>query len=181
MIFKSSFYDESMFRYVTEYRNEFGLLHREDGAALVYSDGDYEYYLNGKLHNVYGPARKIKNSNQICFEYWVYGKPYHDIESFYSKQYKGIKLKQKLRELKLRKMNNINSILSIINLKFIVNDVIDKSKIINIIKTYREFIEVYDIDSEDYNNVTILDISLSNHYIIIKDEKYKILEIKDEN
>ena len=36
--------------------NEDGELHREDGPAIEYADGDKEWYINGKLHRENGPA-----------------------------------------------------------------------------------------------------------------------------
>ena len=32
------------------------ILHREDGPAIEWSDGDKDWYLNGRLHRVGGPA-----------------------------------------------------------------------------------------------------------------------------
>ena len=39
-----------------EWRNENDVLHREDGPALLYDQGDQEWYFNGKLHRNDGPA-----------------------------------------------------------------------------------------------------------------------------
>ena len=36
--------------------NEHGQLHRTDGPALIYPDGDQLWYINGKLHRTDGPA-----------------------------------------------------------------------------------------------------------------------------
>ena len=38
------------------YHNAFGEPHREDGPAVIHSDGSEEWYLNGKLHREGGPA-----------------------------------------------------------------------------------------------------------------------------
>jgi hypothetical protein len=35
---------------IIEWRNENGLLHREDGPAIEYLNGDKEWYLNGMEH-----------------------------------------------------------------------------------------------------------------------------------
>jgi len=40
----------------SEYRNENGRLHREDGPAIEYDDGSEEWFLNGKYHRENGPA-----------------------------------------------------------------------------------------------------------------------------
>lgn len=39
-----------------EWRNEQGQLHREDGPALIKTNGDQFWWLNGKLHRTDGPA-----------------------------------------------------------------------------------------------------------------------------
>ena len=39
-----------------EYRNDQFLIHREDGPAIEWSDGEKHYYINGKLHRENGPA-----------------------------------------------------------------------------------------------------------------------------
>jgi hypothetical protein len=38
------------------YRNADDELHNENGPAVIYADGDKEYYINGQLHNENGPA-----------------------------------------------------------------------------------------------------------------------------
>ena len=35
---------------------ELTILHREDGSAIEYADGDKSWYINGKLHREDGPA-----------------------------------------------------------------------------------------------------------------------------
>ena len=44
-----------------------GTLHREDGPAVVNSEGDKAWYLNGKRHREDGPA--IEYSNGCCSWY----------------------------------------------------------------------------------------------------------------
>lgn len=39
-----------------------GQVHRTDGPAIVYHDGDYMWLQNGKYHREDGPAIKIGNS-----------------------------------------------------------------------------------------------------------------------
>ncbi|MFZ9907786.1 MAG: hypothetical protein ACO3FJ_08860 [Ilumatobacteraceae bacterium] len=39
-----------------EYKNQLGQLHRTDGPAVEYSDGDRLWCINGKLHREDGPA-----------------------------------------------------------------------------------------------------------------------------
>jgi len=43
-----------------------GLLHRDDGPALVYPDGKQYWYRNGRLHRDDGPAVVYPNGTQ----YW---------------------------------------------------------------------------------------------------------------
>ena len=40
----------------TEYKNKHGELHREDGPAVIYTNGSEEWYINDKLHREDGPA-----------------------------------------------------------------------------------------------------------------------------
>jgi hypothetical protein len=48
-----------------------GKMHREDGPAVVYFDGDKEWWINGKLHRKNGPAVEINNGDE---EWWLDGK-----------------------------------------------------------------------------------------------------------
>ena len=38
------------------YFNDAGQIHREDGPAIEWFNGDKEYYINGKRHRIDGPA-----------------------------------------------------------------------------------------------------------------------------
>jgi len=49
------------------YRN----FHRKDGPAIIWSDGDEEWFVNGKRHRLDGPAIDWKN---LPKEYWINGK-----------------------------------------------------------------------------------------------------------
>jgi hypothetical protein len=40
--------------------------HREDGPAVIYTDGTREWYLNGKLHREDGPAVECPDGSK----YW---------------------------------------------------------------------------------------------------------------
>jgi hypothetical protein len=42
-------------------------LHREDGPAVVYKDGDRFWYLNGQLHRTDGPAVEFKDGDKRWF------------------------------------------------------------------------------------------------------------------
>jgi hypothetical protein len=48
-----------------------GKWHREDGPAVIYSDGHQEWWVNGKCHREDGPAVIGSNGYQ---EWWVNGK-----------------------------------------------------------------------------------------------------------
>ena len=39
------------------------ILHRTDGPAVEYADGDRSWYVNGKLHRLDGPASEWANDN----------------------------------------------------------------------------------------------------------------------
>jgi hypothetical protein len=49
----------------TEWYNEQGLLHREDGPAVEYVDGDKTWWVNGKRHRIDGQA--------VNKDWWVNG------------------------------------------------------------------------------------------------------------
>ena len=57
-----------------------GNLHRNDGPACEYLNGDRIYYLNGKKHRLDGPAVSyFTNSNpryNIFFKFYIDGKQY---------------------------------------------------------------------------------------------------------
>ena|ERR1700691_2655957 len=44
-----------------------GLLHREDGPAIIYPDGRIRYYLYGKRHRTDGPAVTHPNGNMYYY------------------------------------------------------------------------------------------------------------------
>jgi len=48
-----------------------GKLHREDGPAIEYANGEKHWYLNGKLHREDGPAIEYKNGEK---QWWLNGK-----------------------------------------------------------------------------------------------------------
>ena len=56
-----------------EYRNDKGILHREDGPAVEWSDGSKEWYIKGELHREEGPAREWINSTKE----WCINGQYH--------------------------------------------------------------------------------------------------------
>jgi hypothetical protein len=55
----------------TEYRNEHGELHREDGPAVEYAKGNKYYYINGELDREDGPAVENPDGHK---EYYKNGK-----------------------------------------------------------------------------------------------------------
>jgi len=55
------------------------LIHRLDGPAVIYTNGDYSWYKDGKLHRLDGPALKWDNGNvewyaQGNVQWWYNGK-----------------------------------------------------------------------------------------------------------
>lgn len=50
-----------------------GLLHREDGPAVLYADGSESWFMNGVLHRTGGPARDWVSGNE---EWYQHGEPY---------------------------------------------------------------------------------------------------------
>lgn len=49
---------------------EMTILHRTDGPAVEYADGDKEWYVNGELHRVDGPAIQYASGTK---EWWMHG------------------------------------------------------------------------------------------------------------
>jgi len=49
-------YKVKVYNNSTKWFNLEGKLHREDGPAVEWANGDKSYYLNGKLHREDGPA-----------------------------------------------------------------------------------------------------------------------------
>lgn len=46
----------------TEYLDDEGKLHREDGPAVIFDNGDTRWYLHGERHRLDGPAMEHKGS-----------------------------------------------------------------------------------------------------------------------
>ena len=55
-----------------EYRLN-GKLHREDGPALEFANGDKEWWIDGKLHRLDGPAVEWVDGSK---EWWIDGTKY---------------------------------------------------------------------------------------------------------
>ena len=55
------------------WRNDKGERHREDGPAVIYSDGEQYWYINGNLHREDGPAVIFPDGEQ----YWYIN--FHDV------------------------------------------------------------------------------------------------------
>ena len=58
-----------------------GELHREDGPAVEYANGNKAWWLNDKLHRVNGPAVEYGNGDK---DWWLHGRHYS--ESAYWKE-----------------------------------------------------------------------------------------------
>lgn len=58
----------------TEYVNKNGLYHRTNGPAIIFWNGDKEWWVNGKLHRENGPAKEY--ADRVTHgggEWWVNG------------------------------------------------------------------------------------------------------------
>ena len=51
------------------------VLHREDGPAIEYANGDKFWYLDGKLHREGGPAIEYVNGDK---EWYIYGRRHRE-------------------------------------------------------------------------------------------------------
>jgi len=67
------------------------VLHREDGPAIEYNNGDKEWFKNGVRHRIDGPAVDYSDGYK---EYWLNEKEYGE-----EKYYKLMNLKNKVRVL----------------------------------------------------------------------------------
>lgn len=54
------------------------ILHREDGPAIEYLNGDKAWYRDGKLHREDGPAVEYVDGGK---EYWYGGEYYSDVKN----------------------------------------------------------------------------------------------------
>ena len=54
------------------YYNHAGKLHRVEGPAVTYTNGDKSWWLNGYRHRIGGPAVEWANTT----EWWLYGVQY---------------------------------------------------------------------------------------------------------
>src|SRR5208282_4000465 len=52
---------------VIRYQNNFGKLHREDGPAIIFPDGDTSWFYLGVLHRTDGPAIDWKVENRFVW------------------------------------------------------------------------------------------------------------------
>lgn len=52
-----------------------GARHREDGAAIEYADGDKQWFMHGIPHRLDGPALDWKNSLNEQ-QWWIWGNQY---------------------------------------------------------------------------------------------------------
>ena len=61
-------------KYNTEWRNDAGQLHREDGPAREWSDGSKEWYLNGNRYSIEEYMELISDDNRdkILFNLDIY-------------------------------------------------------------------------------------------------------------
>lgn len=50
------------------WKNVKGQLHREDGPAIEYNNGDKSWWVNGKYHRLDGPAREWSKGDK---SWWV--------------------------------------------------------------------------------------------------------------
>ena len=55
--------------------HEMTILHREDGPAIEYANGDKSWYINDKLHREDGPAIEYANGDK---SWWINGKRHRE-------------------------------------------------------------------------------------------------------
>jgi len=64
-------YTVKVYEDFTEWFNEIGKWHREDGPAVAFKNGRGFWYVNGKPHRLDGPAIEYADGS---VEYWIEGK-----------------------------------------------------------------------------------------------------------
>ena len=107
---------KKVYKNIIEYRNEKGDLHREDGPAREWSDGDKYWYINGQRHREDGPAFEGSNGDK----YWLINGKFHRedgpaIEYYYGDkfwylngiQYTQDKYQHELVKIKLKRLVNL--------------------------------------------------------------------------
>jgi hypothetical protein len=87
--------------------NSNGELHREDGPAVEYTNGDKYWYINGKLHRIDGPAIEYNNKHKL---WYINGKKHReDGPAFeYAGGYKSWYIDGKLHRVDGPAIDNIN-------------------------------------------------------------------------
>ena len=63
-------YIVQVYKEKTVWRNKDGQLHREDGPAREWANGDKSWWINGLLHRVDGPAIEWANGDK---QWWING------------------------------------------------------------------------------------------------------------
>ena len=58
-----------------EYTNSSGQLHREDGPAIEYHNGNKHWYINGVRHRTDGPACEDSDGSKVCISMDNYTEP----------------------------------------------------------------------------------------------------------
>ena len=59
------------------YYNSAGQLHRDEGPAVIYTNGNCEWWQSGQLHRRNGPALEHANGTRCWF---LYGRIYSELE-----------------------------------------------------------------------------------------------------
>jgi hypothetical protein len=50
------------------YRNEIGILHRDDGPAVEYTNGDKHWFVDGQSHRIDGPAIEYNDGSKSWYQ-----------------------------------------------------------------------------------------------------------------
>jgi hypothetical protein len=63
--------ENTMYGATIYYKKGTHIIHRENGPAIIYSNGDIEWHMNGEKHREDGPAMEWKNGLK---EWYIKGK-----------------------------------------------------------------------------------------------------------
>jgi hypothetical protein len=87
---------KKVYKNIIEYRNDKGQLHREDGPAREWSDGDKYWYINGQRHREDGPAVEYSVGNEKCFKWYLNDEWYSNEQDW----------QQEIIKIKLERLKN---------------------------------------------------------------------------
>jgi len=107
-------FDKNSCNYNMQYYKGY-LIHREDGPAIEWVDGDKEWFKDGKRHRINGPALKFSNGDK----YWYLEGKHHredgpaiEYENGYKRWYLNGRRYSEEKYLKIMNLKNKKKVLN---------------------------------------------------------------------